>query len=388
MRTAFGISALPLVISLSLSVEGQAVPKSEAAQSVPSSAPLYSISFERKDAVAGLDASPAIKLPFQCTNDGTAFVDMVPVGAQVRPPAYAPPPLLLASVSPTGHANTFPLDQITEQLFDVREIDHYAAESEVIFLIKAAKESKPVKQTYTKEDGTEGETARNIADRNFYIITFNRDGEHKKTIEIDSGFHIQNIGVFPSGDFLAFGYDEKDHSPKLAMLKSDGTSLRPLEIPKNDAPDSMFGTKDDSGKGAAVYIAASQFVPAGRSIIVVQNKTTFPLLEVNEGGAITAIPTKLPKGMKIDGLIASDQQLYARVTPADDGSIYEIGAHDGTVMRRFILSDGRPASGVACVHDGKFLSFEHGDGKLIPLIGTAEPAVSAEKQNNPAPPTN
>jgi len=387
MRIAFGISVF-LMLGLSLSAQGQAKPKAEASRSAALPAPLYSISFERKDAVAGLDASPAIKLPFQCTNDGTAFVDMVPVGAQMHPPAYAPPPLLLTSVSPTGHANTFPLDQTTEQLFDVREIDHYAAESEVIFLIKAAKESKPIKQTYTKEDGSQSEITKNTADRNVYIITFNRDGEHKKTIEIDSGFRIQNVGVFPSGDFLIFGYDEKDHSPKLAMLKSDGTSLRPLEIPKNDAPDSMFGTKDDPGKGGAVYIAASQFVPAGHSIIVVQNKTTFPLLEVNEGGAITAIPTKLPRGMKIDGLIASDQHLHARVTPADDGSIFEIGAHDGMVIRRFILSDGHSASGVACVHDGKFLSFEHGDGKLIPLIGTAEPAVSAEKQTKSSPPTN
>src|ERR1700722_7741342 len=387
MRIAFGISVF-LMLGLSLSARGEPNPKAEASRSAALPAPLYSISFERKDAVAGLDASPAIKLPFQCTNDGTAFVDMVPVGAQMHPPAYAPPPLLLTSVSPTGHANTFPLDQTTEQLFDVREIDHYAAESEVIFLIKAAKESKPIKQTYTKEDGSQSEITKNTADRNVYTITFNRDGEHKKTIEIDSGFRIQNVGVFPSGDFLIFGYDEKDHSPKLAMLKSDGTSLRPLEIPKNDAPDSMFGTKDDPGKGGAVYIAASQFVPAGHSIIVVQNKTTFPLLEVNAGGAITAIPTKLPRGMKIDGLIASDQHLHARVTPADDGSIFEIGAHDGMVIRRFILSDGHSASGVACVHDGKFLSFEHGDGKLIPLIGTAEPAVSAEKQTKSSPPTN
>jgi hypothetical protein len=179
----------------------------------------------------------------------------------------------------------------------------------------------------------------------------------------------------------------KKNFPKLAMLKRDGSSLRPLETPSNDAPNPTFGTRDGSGKGAAVYIAASQVLPEGHSIIGVQNKTTLSLLEMNEVGAITAISIKLPEGMKIDGIIASDQHLYARVASADDGSIYEIGAHDGTVMRRFILSDGRPASGVASVCDGKSLWFEHGDGKLIPLIDT-EPAVSAEKQNKASSPTN
>jgi len=384
MQNVASASTILLMIGLSLSAQGQAVaPNPKAAAE---SAPLYSISFERKDAVMGIDASPAIKLPFECTDDGTVFVDMVPVGGQMQPPLYTPPPLLLTSVSPHGHANTFPLDQVTEQLYDVREIDHYASDSAVIFLIKAARENKPVKQTYTKSDGSEGEFSKNTADRHSFIVIFDREGQHKKTIEADVSFEMRQLGIFPSGSFLTFGYDEKDHSPKLAMLKDDGTLMRFLQIPNGDAPESMFGTKDGSGKGAAVYIAPAQFVPKGHSIVVVQNKTSFPLLEVTEAGEVTAIPAKLPKDTQIAGVIASDLNLYARVSPETEGSIYEIGAHDGAVMRRFELSDGRSASGVACVHDGKFLSFEHGEGKLIPLIGTAEPA--AEKQPTPARPAN
>ncbi len=385
MKRVASVSIALIMTGLSLSAQGQARPK--AAESIPAAAaPLYSISFERKDAVAGIDASPAIKLPFECTSDGTVFVDMVPVGGQVLPPLYAPPPLLLTSVSPSGHANTFPLDQVTEQLYDVREVDHYASDSAVIFLIKAARENKLVKQAYTKSDGTEGEFAKNTADRHTYIVSFERDGRYKKTVEADLPFEMRQLGVFPSGNFLAFGYDEKDHSPKLAMLKDDGTLMRFLQIPKGDAPESMFGTKDGSGKGASVYIAPIQFVPEGHSIVIVQNKTSFPLLEVSEGGAITAIPTKLPNDTQIAGVIASDLNLYARVNPTTDGSIYEIGAHDGAVMRRFELSDGRSASSVGCVHDGKFLGFEHGEGKLIPLIGTAETA--AGKQSKAAQPAN
>jgi len=367
--------ALLLSVSLSLLAQGQANSKSIRSSDVP---PLYRISFERKDPIAGINASPAIKLPFGCAGDGTVFVTMVPLGGQMHAPSYAPPPLLLVSVSPSGRAHTFPLDQPTAQLFDVREIDHYASESSVIFLIKAARENKPVKQTYAKPDGTEGEFTRNSAERNYYIVIFDRDGNYQKTIQLDVGFQVQQIGAFPNGVFLAFGYDDATHAPKLVMLKEDGTLLRFLQIPKGDVPESMLGTKEGSGKGAAVYIAPAQFVPVEpHSILVVQNKTSFPLLEVNEGGVIRAIPLKLPKGTQVEGLIVSNSNLYARVSPGDDGSIYEIGAQDGVVLRRFQLENGRSGSSVACVHDGKFLSFEHGDGKLVPLIGTPEPAIEA-----------
>ena len=153
---------LSLSIAIALPAHGQAKPKTKQPQSPPLAAPLYSISFERKDAVAGIEASHAIKLPFDCTSDGTVFVDMVPAGAQMHPPSYAPPPLLLTSVSLSGRTNTFPLDQVTEQLFDVRELDHYVSESSVIFLIRAAKENKRVKQTYTKEDGTQAKPQKTL----------------------------------------------------------------------------------------------------------------------------------------------------------------------------------------------------------------------------------
>jgi outer membrane protein assembly factor BamB len=84
-------------------------------------------------------------------------------------------------------------------------------------------------------------------------------------------------------------------------------------------------------------------------------------------------------------LVPSDENLDARVNPAGNGSIYELNAQDGTVLRRFKLEDGRSGSGVAGVHDGKFLSFEHGQGKLVPLMGTAEPAAEAASADQPKP---
>jgi hypothetical protein len=57
-------------------------------------------------------------------------------------------------------------------------------------------------------------------------------------------------------------------------------------------------------------------------------------------------------------------------------AVYEIDAQTGGVLRRFATDD---APGIACVHEGKFFSFDHGEGRLVPLVGTAEPSRKAEK---------
>jgi len=342
-------------------------------------APLYRISFERREPVSGIDAPPLFKLPFGCTRDGTAFITMLPAGGLAQGPQFAPPPLLLVSVSPSGQARTFPIDQSTEQLYNSRELDHYPSDSTVVFLVEAAQEKKLTTRTYTSKDGNSQQYSDNSAERHMYLLFFDREGNHKRTLELSTSFRPIRIGIFPSGTLLAYGYSEQDHAPKLAMLKQDGTLLRFLQPEEGSTPNSIFQTKDGSGKGPAVYVAPTEFVSFGDSILLVHNKSTFPLLEVSETGSIRVIRPHLPQGVRIDSLVPSDQDLYVRVMGSDLGSIYEIDAQSGRVRRRFETgNDAIPAS-IACVHDGKFLSFDHGEGKLVPLVGTADPSTKADQ---------
>jgi hypothetical protein len=282
--------------------------------------------------------------------------------------------MLLTSVSPTARGQTFPLDQVP-QLYISSAVDHYASDSDVVFLVRASRENKPIKRSYSV-GSYQGEYTSNAAEEHLYIVSFSREGGYRRTIEIEDAFRIQRLGVFPSGTFLAFGFEEKDRSAKLAMLKEDGTLLKTLQIPKGDAP---------ADAPRPFVIAPAQFVPVGRSILVVQTKTTFPLLEINEAGMIRAIHPKLPKGEQIEAVIPADRNLYVIASPetagrASAGVIYEVSPEDGAVLRRLELSDGRTASDVACVHDGKFLSIDYGDGKVVPLIGSAESATDQQKR--------
>jgi hypothetical protein len=322
---------------------------------------------------------PAIRLPLECASDGTLFTSMVQALGTGSPPRnlspYSPS-LLLTSISPSREAHSFPLDQVPD-LYDLQDLGDYASESKVIFLVKAARENKQAQQGSDTPGVSGSGVTKNTAEHHFYIVLFDRQGNYQKTVQIEAGFRVNRLGLFPSGMFLANGYDETDHAPKLAILKDDGTLLKFLEIPKGDAPESALGTKDASGKGPAVYVAPVQFAGQGHFIYVIQNKTKFPLLEVNEAGAIRAVEPRLPEGMQISRLVPSDENLYARVNEIRDGSIYELNAQDGAVLRRFQVANNESGADVACVHDGKFLSFEHSDGKLVPLIGTAEPAADA-----------
>jgi hypothetical protein len=355
---------------------------SKVGQGNPSVPPRYTISFKRGDPVADIVATPAIKLPFECTSDGTVFVSFASVepansGLPPLPPGL--PPMLLTSIPRSGNGRTFHLDQ-APGLYTSEEIDHFAVDSGVLFLVRASQARQPQKRAYTVGK-YHGEYTIDTAEQSTYILIFNRDGEYKRAIPITDEFQILKLGMFPSGTFLAFGYDEKNKTPRLVMLKEDGTLLRSLEIPKNDAPESMIS---DSNAPHPHSILPSQMVSRDHTIILAQTEGNYPLLEISEGGAITPIRLKLANGEQLESLIPADRNIYVvarRETQQErtEETIYEVRSEDGSLIRTFAFSDGRmTADAVACVNDDKFLSIDYGSGKVVPLFGTAEPTAGAQ----------
>ena len=90
-------------------------------------------------------------------------------------------------------------------------------------------------------------------------------------------------------------------------------------------------------------------------------------------------------GEQIEAAIPSDRSLYVIASPetterGSAGVIYEVNREDGSLLRRFELTAGR-ASQVACIHEGKFLSLDHRDGKIVPLLGSPEPANVGQQRS-------
>ena len=331
-------------------------------------APAYQISFRRGRAIPGVVASRSISARFDCTSDGTVFVNMM-----IQPSMLTPPNDLLVSISPSHESHEFRLDQLTD-LYDLQQKSHYSSNAGVAFLVIAASENKQGKESFVDFEGAKQEVTQNIAERHDYVVFFDKMGSFKRKVQLDAAMAIQRVGIFQSDTILAFGFDLRDRSPKLGLFTDGGSFVRFLEIPNDAAPKSLWRTQDGSANGPATNVAPSQLVPHGDFIMVVQNGSEFPLLEVSESGAIRQVKPQLPKNVRIEALIPSDQFLYARVSDPQY-PMYELNAADGTVSRRFKIGLSTSPDAIACVHDGRFLSFDHDDGKLIPLTGIAEPTT-------------
>ncbi len=331
-------------------------------------APLYDISFKQGDPIPGIGAMPAIRLPFQCTADGTVFVTMVqPLGTDPKPRFLAKLSLspLVVSVARAGEAHSFLLDKVPG-LVDVTYIDQFASDSKVIFLLRASRDDGEGSMRLNEDESAPKK------EHHLFIAVFDRSGNYQKTMQMDDAIEVYQLGIFPSGNYLVYGYDKVDHAPVLVMLKDDTTILSFLSIPKGDVPDSALGTLHGDGKGPSAYLGQVQFLGQGHSIYVSQNKAKFPLLEVSEAGAIRPIHAKLESGTQIKMLIPSDENLYALVDGSGDDSIYELNPQTGAITRRLRLNQDNVHSTIACVNGKEFLSFKNANGRLLPLVGTAE----------------
>jgi hypothetical protein len=168
-------------------------------------------------------------------------------------------------------------------------------------------------------NGSKYELTFNSAEKHLYILSFDRDGTYQRSTEVDPSFRVLRLGMFQSGTLLAFGYDEKSYPPKLAMLKEDGTLLKVLDIPEGNAPGSL---RDDRSK----VLAPTEIVPEGRSILLVQSGTSFPLLEVSEGGAggvrcfaCSAGVNRVAAKRRDDARFANDEKRGTRPVEDEEG---------------------------------------------------------------------
>jgi hypothetical protein len=288
----------------------------------------------------------------------------------------------MVSVSPSGEAHSFPLNRVTD-LYSLHQISEAPSGSNVVFLVNAAGDDMREKKRDGSAHGAHQESAESRASRHDYLVIFDRDGNYQKKLQLDIAFRITHISPFSSGSFLAYGYDAVDRSPRLAMLKDDGTLLRYLEMPTGDAPESVARSKDGGGRGPAAYLAPAQLVPQGRYVYLLQAGSDYPILKVSVAGAVEPIKPTLPADAKVAALIPSDENLYAIVQvgasgkPKKEDLVLEFDALTGAVLRQIQVDKSESVYGLACVHDKKFLLFHHGEGHLIPLVGTAEPATEA-----------
>ena len=379
--------ALVPLLLLGASLPGLSQQKKTSKAGAPRSpVPQFQISFEQTDPIKSLNYLPVFALPFECTSDGTVYVEMLHSASLVDPSSLSS--RFLAGITPSGEIHSYsPVG--TPDLRNITELGHFVWDSGTAFLVRAASADADEKS----------------GDYHDFIVTFGLDGERRDTVPINDDFHADKFGVFPSsGYFLIYGYDAATDTPRLALFNNNGTLLKDLHLPKSLMRDSatlelseqkkwhvdkVMPDKSATGTGQARkgpgIIAPVEFVPYLDTMILVQANTDFPLVKIRDSGTIQIIPSRLPQGEQISSLISSDGNLFARVNNGPNGSIYEIDPETGKLLREFKTTNDEGGHNIACVHEGKFLSFEHDwehNHALIPLWGTPEPYVDSVAASN------
>ena len=109
-----------------------------------------------------------------------------------------------------------------QELYDLREVEHYASESQVLFLLEAARENKITKQEYVTSDSAKHELTGNSAERHFYIVSFHPEGKIRKD-RPDWGRFLASCRLVYLKCISSTALDKIDPGTRLAMLKDDGT---------------------------------------------------------------------------------------------------------------------------------------------------------------------
>jgi hypothetical protein len=343
----------------------------------------------------------ALTIPIHCATDGTSFVQLAPIPVNPRQASSGTSDIL--SVSKNGNQVVqFSLSKVNDinepqpSNFAVGDSDLYVLVIERIPENKILKFKKPNGEIY------EQPAARLVN----YIVHFKKDGSYAGAVRLDIPLNPLQIGIFPSGDFLVAGDEERTFEPRIALVKSNGQFQRFVALPGDlhgsdqqeaagDSPDKKNGDatalpRFGKGINANLWSALrlSMLIPYGRNMLLVRPGHTVPVFSISPGGEVTAIKLEMPTGYALQDLrVGSNSWIgfYTRKREDGNGLEIETAVHDpatGKMIARYAYPHSLGLA-VACVSQGQinFLTTQD-NGKLI-LNTFSIPAPAPSKEMPP-----
>jgi len=308
-------------------ISGQAVPRAAAS---------------RDRAITFLNAQPVLGMPLEgtrqfgvCSSDGTTYFDASDTTGTTRV-------LDLYSVSTSGEVRRLQR-RVPLEFSNVFKKDFFPAESSLVTLIEAQKRDD--------RDGRPRETQ-------YYLAVSGHDGDGSQALALDLKFKPLKVAQFGSGEYLVLGWEEANELEELAVLKTDGTVRRFIDLDQpqaGPAPAARVRETLDSLAGAA-------FVPFGSQVLLTFPGTVKPIWVVSDTGSRGAIQLEFPAGYLLhDVLSGSDyrttvarvqERVEAESSGQDEAApprqrVFEFVTQTGKRLREFTF-DNVPVSAVTC----------------------------------------
>ena len=302
---------------------------------------IYPLEFHSDGLVSGLQATPAIAFPIQCSSSGSTFVNIVD-----ETPEHSG-----VFRIKDRHVQAFQLEAVSD-LHSVHHLDFFPDGDGDDFLVTA----RPGKRSTEVEHGNPPS----------YIVRFDKDGQHTGSILLENKDNLTRLAVLPSGEFLVAGYNEAGNQPELLLFNERGQLMKLLDQPMTPKERSAGGWVGNS----------TTFVARGDTVLVWRAQSRDPLLEGGKEGAYREIRLALPPGSAIAGVMPSDDRIVVQLSSdaqqanqvlnTRELAYYEFDRLDGSVVRRLAVA-GETIWLIACRTDGKYLGYRK-DSKSGGLI--------------------
>lgn len=256
--------------------------------------PVETIDLSKGKQIAGLPNTNIMGYPAYSSGDGTLFVAMYDPSTQTSDFVVAD----LYSISADGTVTKVRRD-FPQQMDRVEVKSVYPEDTLIATLVLG------VPQKTSSDEGR--------PPFRYFISLSKRDGTFEKLISLDLKFTPLKIAVLGSGRFIALGVDEVNKIPVLALLDTDGTFIRSIDLDNRpfDNSASLQAIYRDAAGGTAstTQIAATSaaFVPFGVKVLFYVPGSKLPVHILGEGGEEDSVQLHLPPQYLLETMLPSDK---------------------------------------------------------------------------------
>ncbi|WP_058187493.1 hypothetical protein [Terracidiphilus gabretensis] len=332
--------------------------------------PSYTLEFGKPQKTALGGSGTVMSAMHTCGEDGTIFLE-------VRDNQSDGMGLMaLHSLDSTGQSIRFSPGHLQGYTDTISQpVRFFASEARVVALVYAT----PVKTHIS--DST--------PDQVKLALIYDRKGTLQKAVRLpEEDLEVITVGLYDSGNLLAIGADNRDHSARLLVVDENGETIREIRLfdedynlRKNAKEDQMLSTVIQNKSGALQMI---QIIPHGQNLLLIPVYTRQPIIEVNEHGIVRTYPLQMPDGFFLGEPLSIGRQGWSFETsgggfkePKENepppkmfaikpGPVLVFNPYDGVVLRKIDKPADSPKAVLVCEQDGEYtaVTTDHTDGSL------------------------
>lgn len=242
----------------------------------------------------------------------------------------------------------------------------YAGATQIATLISTLPKRDPFNDQFSKT-------------HKFYISLSSSDGDSFKLIPLDLKFEPIKLAIFDSGKFIVLGQETVNHVPVLALLDTDGTFLRYIDL--DSRPFAASGSlraiyknkqrTSETSDPTMIAVQNSQFVPYAGNILFFQPGSDLEIAVLSESGIVNSVRIKLPQDELLQYILPDGQKRrwIVRTQPLSTFTqfqksgivtnppqrLLEVDPESGDVTSAIDVIGIHPAE-VTCAHDEELIS--------------------------------